>query len=96
MGRVAVAFMALLVSILVVLDLALQRVGRILTVSLFCFNPCCIGFSVATWLTRLRLGVLVVSILVVLDLALQHWQTTTTEATHVSILVVLDLALQPA
>jgi len=37
------------VSILVVLDLALQRTGLIITTYVSTgFNPCCIGFSVAT------------------------------------------------
>ncbi len=62
------------VSILVVMDLALQpAIAATAPSYMICFNPCCNGFSVAT---ATQYGVLViegnVSILVVMDLALQR------------------------
>ncbi len=62
------------VSILVVMDLALQR--RLIytkATDLESFNPCCNGFSVATYTPEIAaLEARLVSILVVMDLALQR------------------------
>ncbi len=86
------------VSILVVMDLALQPPLRLtVTKNRHCFNPCCNGFSVATTQKEISsMWVYEVSILVVMDLALQQAPEEKDEDVgfDVSILVVMDLALQ--